>query len=164
MIIKSGIPEYIQQKIQWVEDSERLNPLSFIEGGTTLVLLFKNGNVLGYDKIKYPSRYIHEILRSPSFRSIIDIYKDVDRVFVAYSHDLRFSEAWSKDSSVSLVASLQQYDSKIYKSVRTISQSDEDEYEGFHNSINDLADLCGYDPSYGVSQEDWIDSQLPDNY
>lgn len=53
-----GLPEEIADEVLWVSDEYRVNPLSHIKGGSEIIVEYQNGEVLGYDKIKYPSKFI----------------------------------------------------------------------------------------------------------
>lgn len=48
-----------------VGDKYRINPLSFKEGGFTVVVENHNGSIFEYDKIKNPESYIRAALRNP---------------------------------------------------------------------------------------------------
>ena len=49
-----------------VADQFRTNELSFRPGGYTVVVVYKTGKSLEYDKVKYPQRYISRILQNPN--------------------------------------------------------------------------------------------------
>jgi hypothetical protein len=44
-----------------VKDEYRTNPLSLIPGGYTVMVEYKDGTILFYDKIKNPNAYIEMI-------------------------------------------------------------------------------------------------------
>jgi hypothetical protein len=46
-----------------VDDSHRVNPLSFEEGGVTVCAEI-NGKVLEYDKVKYPKKFIDKLIKN----------------------------------------------------------------------------------------------------
>jgi hypothetical protein len=48
-------------KVLHVGDEYRTNPLSLEPGGSTIEVTLVNGNVLVYDKIKMPNRYIRSL-------------------------------------------------------------------------------------------------------
>lgn len=57
-----GIPEKLIDQILWVSRNYRTNHLSHIGGGGDIIVEYhKKNKVLGYDLIKYPSRYIYKI-------------------------------------------------------------------------------------------------------
>jgi hypothetical protein len=49
--------------ILWVGDAHRTHPWSLRPGGGTVVVVYKSGKILGYDKVKRPHRYIPKIFR-----------------------------------------------------------------------------------------------------
>lgn len=53
--------EYKTIKIFWVGDKHRTHPWSIEPGGCTVVVLFKNGDCLGYDKVKRPHKYLPKV-------------------------------------------------------------------------------------------------------
>ncbi|MBN2610339.1 MAG: hypothetical protein JXB00_02170 [Bacteroidales bacterium] len=60
-IIYIGLPDNLKNKVFWVEDNYRTNPLSTMSGGVVVVIEYCDGEVLGYDKIKQPIEYINAI-------------------------------------------------------------------------------------------------------
>jgi len=42
--------------------SFRTNEMSFVPGGCTVIVELNNGQVLEYDKIKYPQNYIKKVM------------------------------------------------------------------------------------------------------
>ena len=48
-----------------VSDEFRTNPLSFSAGGVTVLVIYKDGLIKEYDKIKYPKKYIETALANP---------------------------------------------------------------------------------------------------
>ena len=53
-----GLPEYLTHVVLWVDPKYRKNRLSFIPGGSDVVVEYHSGQALGYNRIKMPSRYI----------------------------------------------------------------------------------------------------------
>lgn len=53
-----GVPRDIADDILWVGRSYRTNELSHVEGGSDVIVVYSDGDVLGYDWVKYPSRYV----------------------------------------------------------------------------------------------------------
>jgi cold shock CspA family protein len=53
-----GLPEHLTHIVLWVDPKYRKNRLSFIPGGSDVVVEYHNGQALGYNRIKMPSRYI----------------------------------------------------------------------------------------------------------
>lgn len=54
-----------------VGDEYRVNPLSLEPGGSVVTVVFSNGRMLDYDKIKSPKRYVASI---PEKEDIVAIY------------------------------------------------------------------------------------------
>lgn len=54
-----------------VGDEYRVNPLSLEPGGSIVTVVFSNGRMLDYDKIKSPKRYVASI---PEKEDIVAIY------------------------------------------------------------------------------------------
>lgn len=48
-----------------VADQFRTNELSFRPGGYNVIVVYKDGKIREYDKVKYPKRYIDKILKNP---------------------------------------------------------------------------------------------------
>lgn len=44
-----------------VSDEFRINPLSLEPGGSIVTVFFSNGNILDYDKVKSPKKYVAKI-------------------------------------------------------------------------------------------------------
>ncbi len=59
--VYAGIPDDLINSILWVADKYRVNPLSLIEGGSEVIVVYWSTEVFGYDKIKKPSKYIEKI-------------------------------------------------------------------------------------------------------
>jgi hypothetical protein len=69
-----GLPLELKDKVLWVSDDYRTNSLSLTPGGCDVVVEYHNGNVYGYTRIKFPSRYI------PTFfnNEVKNSYSDYD--------------------------------------------------------------------------------------
>jgi hypothetical protein len=52
-----------------VGDQYRKNPLSLVPGGCSVMVEFKDGNVLIYDNIKSPYAYIQKLMKNPDVRT-----------------------------------------------------------------------------------------------
>lgn len=68
-----GIPEGIKDKIFWVAREYRTNQLSFVPGGSDVIVVYHNSSILGYDWVKLPSRYIPKIMD-----------KEIEVIYVGY--------------------------------------------------------------------------------
>lgn len=69
-----GLPTHIIEKILWVDEEFRTNPLSKTLGGCDVIIEYKDGKILGYDKIKFPSIYVDKIIND-YFGTITDFEK-----------------------------------------------------------------------------------------
>ena len=107
-----GIPKNISAEIIWVQDKFRTNLLSLIPGGTTVVVEYHNGEVLGYDKIKRPSDYIGKFFEDSSRITSyeyckmdelakVNFYKErIFRIFARKNKNGHvFEEVWNCESS-----------------------------------------------------------------
>ena len=115
MVTTLGIPENYAQKLFWVPDDKRTSHLSHEPGGVALVIVFNNGRVFGYDKIKYPSRYAEIAVSSAMDKKIENIYMSsyVETVFVRPESKLYFVQAWSREADTPLKYALKQYDKEM---------------------------------------------------
>ena len=52
-----------------VGDQYRTNPLSLVPGGYSVMVEFKDGNILVYDNIKSPYAYIEKLMLNPDVRT-----------------------------------------------------------------------------------------------
>jgi hypothetical protein len=52
-----------------VGDEYRTNPLSLVPGGYSVMVEFKDGNILIYDNIKSPHAYIQKLMDNPDVRT-----------------------------------------------------------------------------------------------
>lgn len=66
-----GLPINIIGKVLWVDEEFRINPLSKKPGGNDIIIEYKDGKALGYDKIKFPSIYLDKVI-SDYFKIITD--------------------------------------------------------------------------------------------
>jgi hypothetical protein len=53
-----GIPQRIKDEVFWVGKDYRINPLSFEGHIFDIIIEYFNGDILGYDSIKYPHSYV----------------------------------------------------------------------------------------------------------
>lgn len=54
------------KKPKKVQTKFRTNVLSHIPGGCVIILTYKNGDSLIYDKIKHPKKYLERALENPN--------------------------------------------------------------------------------------------------
>lgn len=78
-----GLPETLKDRIFWVGEKFRTNPLSFTPGGMDVVVEYCSNVVLGYDRVKYPGKYIRKFF--------LGAIKITDEVFDSYDRDKQFS-------------------------------------------------------------------------
>ncbi len=49
--------------------SFRTNEMSYTPGGCTIVVEYNNGQVLEYDKVKYPQKYIRKVMEKEGVKN-----------------------------------------------------------------------------------------------
>jgi hypothetical protein len=126
--LQHGLPTNLQRKLYWVNRSYRTNSLSHEAGGGDIVVEYEDGNVLGYDRIKYPSAYISTIfsgrllgkgedIRKISSELAVDlIHEDVVSIHARESSDGDhgfFEEIWNKEIQEMPWDSLKAYNVKV---------------------------------------------------
>jgi hypothetical protein len=57
-----GLPSEFKDKVLWIADNYRTNPLSHQPGGNDVIIEYTNGKIYAYDRIKLPSLYINKIV------------------------------------------------------------------------------------------------------
>lgn len=108
-----GVPEELRSKVFWVERGYRVNELSFVLGGSDIIVEYQSGKVYGYDWVKYPGRYLNAVFERDFFKGVKDedrlaeLRKHVRRIFIRkYDgltiHSEGFSEVWNESSSRAL--------------------------------------------------------------
>lgn len=65
-----GLPNNLKKAVRWVQDKYRKNTLSLITGGSDVIVEYIDSKVYGYDKVKFPSKYIKSILLNTLFSNI----------------------------------------------------------------------------------------------
>lgn len=122
-----GLPEHLVQQIFWVARETRTNSLSFIRGGSDIVVELCDGRVLGYDWVKKPIKYIREFFLG-EIKFSWDAYTSVDRteqtklakqviskIFLRTWEDsdeyltAPFTEVWNREVSDSLPWEINSY-------------------------------------------------------
>ena len=61
-----------------VGDEYRTNPLSLIPGGSLVTVVFSDGRMLDYDKVKSPKKYVASI---PTRDDIVAVYVNGNQVW-----------------------------------------------------------------------------------
>ena len=56
-----GIPEELKDQVFWVAGKYRNGKLFHLNSGTDIIIEYEDGQVCGYDFIKYPSQYVSKI-------------------------------------------------------------------------------------------------------
>ncbi|MCH7410189.1 hypothetical protein MM239_12345 [Belliella sp. DSM 111904] len=130
--VNIGIPEKLKSKISWIDREYRLNILSFEPGGTDIVVEFTNGEVRGYDWVKYPGKYFKRIFEREylSGKEIKDelaffktiVYRIFARKFKSENYNSEpFTEIWnSKNDNILPYNLLDSFTSEIYNNYKTI--------------------------------------------
>jgi hypothetical protein len=141
-----GLPQELQNDLFWVGQKYRTNELSLSPGGTNVIVYYQSGDVLGYDRIKYPSRYIDVILSRRVFNDGVKLseipseqaadlivgevaaiyalkYEDVENG----SHD--YKEVWNCDSDQMPWDGLDDYQSTSYDENYEFSDYTDHNYE-----------------------------------
>jgi len=111
-----GLSTEISSSLFWVGQSYRTNELSLTPGGTNVIVHYRNGEVLGYNRIKYPSKYIDAILSRrvfgngtklseiPSEAAVEFISNEVVAIYALKYEDVdkgceEYKEVWNCDST-----------------------------------------------------------------
>jgi hypothetical protein len=121
-----GIPAELIPQVFWVGREYRKNELSFKNGGVEIIIEYTDGQVFGYDWVKYPGRYIKKVfdntfLVNAHLNEFETIKKNVSRVFARRcdSEDYNaesFTEVWNNSTSENLPYTLlDNYILKVYK-------------------------------------------------
>jgi hypothetical protein len=106
-----GLPSHLADVVFWVEREGRRNPLSHVEGGSDIVVEFRNGEVRGYDWIKSAYAYIS---------ALPDGIDDIILVYARKYHDresydtVAFKEVWNaRTSEDPLLPTLRRFDQEL---------------------------------------------------
>lgn len=109
------------KEIFWVGDEHRIHPWSVEPGGGTVVVVYKSGQILGYDKVKRPHRYMPKIFKGDK-KNIFSKWDDntlykyldeyVEKIYAAKegSDDLDF--IWKNGDEENLLEKLEEYKTK----------------------------------------------------
>lgn len=98
--VYDGLPEKLRSNVFWVADKYRTNELSHIPGGTEVVVEYHNGDVFGYDCIKFSSSYIFAI-----FRGVVEnaLENDDDDKGIDDVHVIDCSYGKSLESNIKII-------------------------------------------------------------
>jgi len=128
-----GLPVDLTPRVFWVGRNYRTNVLSHKPGGGDIIVEYHSGKVLGYDWIKFPSRYVSNIFirqfskvneNFETFKQNVQlgiIKKEVSRLFArVYEQDefekVKFEEIWnSNDDEVLPWDKLKEFEETKYK-------------------------------------------------
>jgi len=116
--VYEGLPIHLIDRVFWVTDQYRKNPLSLIEGGTDVVVEYHSQEVFGYDKIKFPPKYMdaifthyfkshgyHYDINAEKVAALVEIKAVIRRIFAKKYENAEdynstvFSEIWNSDTS-----------------------------------------------------------------
>lgn len=95
-----GLPDSFKETVFWVGRKYRTNLLSHSPGGGDIIVEYHNGKILGYDWIKYPSRYVQNIFIKLFFRNdtTFEQYKEYDQVKIIKKEISKvFTRIYEKD-------------------------------------------------------------------
>lgn len=123
-----GLPEGFPKKVVWVQRKFRTNELSHTPGGADVIVEYHTSKVLGYDWVKYPSRYVETIFNREIEDSVKDFRalsrfektnlfrKEVKRIFARKYESpkdyetIQFQEIWNHTSEIEPWEALKKYD------------------------------------------------------
>ncbi|PNW27299.1 MORN repeat-containing protein [Formosa algae] len=104
-------------KIYWVGDEHRTHPWSLQPGGCTVVVLFKDKNCFGYDKVKRPDRYTRKISKdyvsnhySNSRFSSLEDY--INEIYLTSHSGVDLKRVWHSNMGSNPWAILEKYRTK----------------------------------------------------
>jgi|AntRauTorckE5430_2_1112549.scaffolds.fasta_scaffold02698_4 hypothetical protein len=110
-----------KNEIFWVDDEHRVHPWSVEPGGSTVVVEYLNGQILGYDKVKRPHRYMPKIFKEDK-RNIYTIWNDgtldkyledyVKRIYASKEGSNVLDEIWKHGDKESPIEKLEEYKTK----------------------------------------------------
>ncbi len=136
--VYDGLPPHLATKVLWVDDKYRINPLSLIQGGTDVIVEYHSKEVFGYDKIKFPSKYMDKIFHAYfeeqgvnySFddikQGLLVIKTVIKRLFARQYRDendyetASFQEVWNSETSTNLPSEALHNFTKITEPVKKI--------------------------------------------
>jgi len=110
-----------KKEIFWVGDKHRTHAWSIEPGGSTVVVEYLSGQILGYDKVKRPHRYMPKIFRDDK-KSIYcnwndeTLYKYLDdyvkKIYAAQEGSNTLNPIWKNGDKESLLKELEKYKTK----------------------------------------------------
>jgi hypothetical protein len=135
-----GLPNNLKKVIRWVQDKYRKNTLSLITGGSDIIVEYIDSKVYGYNKIKFPSKYIKSILLNTLFSNIKDfdkleiedqlklVKKEIATVYIKEyqsenENENRFEKIWDSTSTRLPWKELELFDSSYDQNRKNISVS-----------------------------------------
>jgi len=159
-----GLPEHFKNVVFWVGRKFRTNILSHQPGGGDIIVEYHNGKILGYDWIKFPSRYVQTIFRKQFFKNEIEfeqykeyeqlnvIKKEVARLFARiYKEDefdiIYFEEIWNSENDEKLPwVKLEEFENEKEKERNEKAKTKEE--KTIIEKVEKLDDVS-YDEEYG---------------
>ena len=110
-----------RKEIYWVGDTHRTHPWSIEPGGSTVVVEYINGQILGYDKVKRPDRYMPKIFKEDK-ESIYSIWDDntlhkyldeyVGKIYAAKEGSTTLDFIWKNGDKDLPIEKLKEYKTK----------------------------------------------------
>lgn len=132
--IYEGLPNALKDRVKWVSDDYRINELSLIPGGTDIVVEYNNSVTWGYDKVKFPSRYIKRILET-SVDPLVEVVRVYARAYFDDSerHAIGFTKVWDTTFDGTVEDVLRKFDPVIYEIGKSYS------YEVLKETVTDFS-------------------------
>lgn len=86
-------------KILWVADKHRTHPWSLRPGGCTVVVIYRNRNCFGYDKVKRPHRYLRKVSNDYicdilNTKKINTLESYIDRILAVKQGETKLDTVW----------------------------------------------------------------------
>lgn len=104
-------------EIFWVADEHRIHPWSIQPGGNTVVVIFKDKNCFGYDKVKRPDRYTRKItndyiVNNKSNYKFKTLEEYIESIFLVQEGKITLNKVWDNSMSNSPWTILEKYRTK----------------------------------------------------
>ena len=110
-----------RKEVFWVGDEHRVHPWSVEPGGSTVVVEYLNNQILGYDKVKRPHRYMPKIFKEDK-RNIYCKWNDstlykylneyVSKTYAAKEGSNRLDSIWAQGDKRLVLEKLEKYKTK----------------------------------------------------
>lgn len=88
-------------KIFWAGDNHRTHPWSLMPGGCTVVVMYKDGKCVGYDKVKRPDRYLMKVTCEylcdiDSNVQVDTVGEYIDGIYAVADGETELEEVWTQ--------------------------------------------------------------------